>query len=92
MMSVSWTSKALSDVSRLHEFLAVVNAAAAAKTVQALVHAPTRLQQQPRLGERVDEFDGREVRRLLIGHYEMRYEIQGQSIYILRIWHTRERR
>ncbi|MEY4592360.1 MAG: hypothetical protein RIR18_1255 [Pseudomonadota bacterium] len=38
------------------------------------------------------EFEGREVRRLLVGDYEMRYEIQGSAVYILRLWHTRENR
>nr|WP_310633606.1 type II toxin-antitoxin system RelE/ParE family toxin [Paraburkholderia sp.] len=32
------------------------------------------------------------MRRLLVGHYEMRYEIQQSTIYILRLWHTREDR
>jgi hypothetical protein len=44
------------------------------------------------MGERLEEFEPREVRRLLVGHYEMRYELQESNIYILRIWHTRENR
>jgi hypothetical protein len=32
------------------------------------------------------------VRRLLIGHYEMRYEIRRETIVVLRVWHTREDR
>jgi hypothetical protein len=47
---------------------------------------------QPRIGERLDEFQPREVRRILIGNYEMRYEIRGSIIHLLRIWHTREQR
>ena len=31
-------------------------------------------------------------RRILVGRYEMRYEIQESRLYILRIWHTREHR
>ncbi|MDR3045532.1 MAG: hypothetical protein LBU75_14940 [Desulfovibrio sp.] len=27
---------------------------------------------------------------MLVGHYEMRYEIQESTIYVLRLWHTRE--
>ena len=44
------------------------------------------------MGERLEEFEPREVRRLLVGHYEMRYELQESNIYILRIWHMRENR
>lgn len=92
MMQLKWTTRALSDVARLHEFLAFVNRQAAAKTVQVLVAAPARFFEQPRIGERLEEFDPREVRRILVGDYEMRYEIQETTLYVLRIWHTRENR
>lgn len=91
-MALKWTSKALSDLVRLYEFLAPVNKSAAARTVQALTAAPSGLLTNPRIGERLDEFEPREVRRILVGHYEMRYEIQESTIYVLRLWHTREER
>jgi plasmid stabilization system protein ParE len=91
-MELKWASKALSDLARLYEFLAPINRAAAARTVQSLTAAPTTLLENPRIGERLEEFDPREVRRILVGHYEMRYEIRDSTIYILRLWHTREKR
>lgn len=91
-MKLQWTSKALSDLVRLHEFLAPVNRSAAAQTVRSLTSAPLRLLENPRIGEKLDEFARREVRRLLVGHYEIRYEIYESTIYILRLWHTREER
>ncbi len=91
-MELKWTSKALSDLARLYEFLAVVNKPAAVRTVQALTKAPAILLTNPRIGEQLFEFEPREVRRLLIDHYEMRYEIQESAIYMLRLWHTREDR
>ena len=91
-MELKWTSKALSDLVRLYDFLATVNTRAAARTVQSLTAAPIRLLEHPRIGEKLEEFDPREVRRILVGHYEMRYEIQESTIYVLRLWHTREDR
>jgi len=91
-MELKWTGKALSDLARLYEFLALVNRAAAARTVQSLTAAATSLPANPRIGERLDEFAPREVRRILAGHYEMRYEIREATIYVLRLWHTREDR
>ncbi len=91
-MELKWTGKALSDLARLYEFLAPVNKLAAVRTVQAITTAPTSLLANPRIGERLEEFEPREVRRILIGHYEMRYEIQESTIYLLRLWHTREDR
>ncbi|MEZ8103413.1 type II toxin-antitoxin system RelE/ParE family toxin [Vibrio bivalvicida] len=91
-MEIKWTSKALSDLSRLYEFLAAADTTAAAKTVRSLTSAPDILSDQPRLGERLDAFEPREARRLLVSNYEMRYEIQEYTLYVLRIWHTREKR
>ena len=91
-MELKWTSKALSDLARFYEFLSPVNRGAAAYTVQALTAAPTSLLANPRIGERLEEFESREVRRILVGHYEVRYEIQGSIISVLRLWHMREER
>jgi plasmid stabilization system protein ParE len=91
-MELKWTTKGLSDLARLYEFLAPVNKLAAARTVQALTKAPAMLLINSRLGEQLFEFEPREVRRLLVGHYEIRYEIQESIIYVLRLWHTREGR
>ena len=89
-MVLKWTSKALSDLARLYDFLAPVNKPAAARTVQALTTAPTTLLANPRIGEKLEEFEPRDVRWILVGHYEMRYEIQESTIYVLRLWHSRE--
>lgn len=91
-MELKWTSKAHSDLVRLYDFMASANKPAALRVVQALSGAASDLRINPRIGERLDEFDPREVRRLLVGRYEMRYEVQGETLYVLRIWHTRENR
>lgn len=68
------------------------NQPAAARTVQQLTAAPTTLLTNPCIGERLEEFDPRDVRRILVGHFKMRYEIADSTIYLLRLWHTREDR
>ena len=91
-MDLKWTSKAVADLARLYQFLAPMNKPATARAVQALTKAPTILLANPRLGEQLFQFEPREVRRLLVGKYELRYEIQDSIIYVLRLWHTREDR
>lgn len=63
-MELKWTNKALSDLARLHEFLAPVSKPATARTVQALTAAPSGLMANPRIGERLDEFEPRSLRGL----------------------------
>jgi len=87
-----WTGKALADLARLYEFLAPVNQSAAARIVQSLAAAPAKLLVNPRIGEKLEEFEPREVRCIRVASYEMRYEIQESTIYVLRLWHTREDR
>jgi plasmid stabilization system protein ParE len=91
-MQLKWTGRALSDIARLYEFLAPVNQPAAARTVQSLTAAPASLLTNPRIGRRLEEFDPREVRRIIVGQYELRYEVSASTIYVLRLWHTREDR
>ena len=91
-MELKWTSRALSDLARLYEFLASANQPAAARAVQSLTKVPTILLINPRIGEQLFEFEPREIRRIQAGNYEVRYEIQESTIYVLRLWHTRERR
>jgi len=79
-MELKWTSKALSDLARLYEFLAPVNQSAAVHIVQSLTDSPTSLLVNPRIGEKLEEFEPREVRQIFVGNYEMRYEIREFTI------------
>ena len=86
------TLEALADLARLYEFLAPMNKPAVAQAVQALTRAPSILLSNSRIGEQLFQFEPREVRRILVGEYEVRYEIQDSTIYVLRLWHSREDR
>ena len=91
-VSVKWTSKALGDLARLHAFPAEASPKAAATVVQSLTKAAGGLRDNPRIGLRLAEFNPREVRRVIVGQYEMRYEIVWSGVYMLRLWHSREDR
>ena len=86
------TSKALDDLARLHAFLEPVDPRVAARTVQRLMAGVRVLGENPRIGASISGFEPREVRRLIVGNYEMRYEQTEGGAVILRLWHTREDR
>lgn len=88
-MKIQWTRKASSDLVRLYEHLKPVAPKAATRVIQPLAHAPDRLLEHPRIGEKLEGFAPREVRRILVGNYELRYEIAKGAILILRLWHCR---
>jgi len=91
-VTIRWTPESVEDLARLHDFLAQSNPRAALRAVTALRNAVRQLLAHPRLGSLLGGFEPREVRRLLVGDYEMRYEVAGEAIHILRFFHTREDR
>jgi plasmid stabilization system protein ParE len=91
-MRLRWTTAATVDLRRLHAFLAPLDPRAATRTVRALREGAVRLQEHPRLGARLDRHDTNEVRRLIVGAYEMRYEIRDETVFVLRLFHSREDR
>ena len=91
-MTIRWSADAISDLARLHDFLRPAAPEAAARVLQRLGRAPNRLVEFPRLGEKLEAYEPREVRRIFVGDYELRYEINAGTIIILRLWHCRENR
>ncbi|CAL4866678.1 hypothetical protein MMA231_00922 [Asticcacaulis sp. MM231] len=91
-MHIRWLSVSQRDLVRLYDFLKDVNPRAAARIVQNLVASIRKLPDHPRIGHIIDIHSPRDVRRLLVDDYEVRYEITGDTIVILCIWHMREDR
>jgi plasmid stabilization system protein ParE len=91
-VALRWTHAAYADLRRIHEFLEPVNPSAAVQAVRLVAARVRRIPAQPRLGERLPGFGDREVRRVLVRGYEVRYEVSGANLVVLRIFHTREDR
>lgn len=91
-MRVRRTSEAPGDLACPHQHLSSVAHTAAARVVQQLVDAPERLLDHPWIGEKLEAYEPREVRRITLGDHEVRYEIAAEVIFVLRIWHCREDR
>ena len=91
-MTLKWAVSAERDLVRIHAFLAAVNPPAAAKMIKQLVAGAEQLLSYPQLGVALEEFAPRDVRRIIVGDYELRYEVTEKLIYILRLWHAREDR
>jgi plasmid stabilization system protein ParE len=89
---IRWSRSGQEDLERIHGFLASVDSDAAARAVRKITTAARELAAFPRLGSRLTEFGKREVRRLIIGDYEVRYELRKRELIILRVWHVREDR
>ena len=91
-MRIIWSEEAVADLGRVYDFLARANPRAGESLIDKLTTAPDRLLDHPRLGIRHEAMAPAEVRRLIVGSYEMRYQIQDNDIAILRIFHCKEDR
>ncbi|WP_414549632.1 type II toxin-antitoxin system RelE/ParE family toxin [Anabaena sp. CCY 0017] len=94
MSEIVWTETAITDLNRHYDFIALSNADAAARAIQAIVTSGGSLQQNPSRGAIVDEIAG--LRKLLVafGKYGfiIHYVILENDVIILRIYHGRENR
>jgi plasmid stabilization system protein ParE len=91
-MALRWTTSAHRDLVRLHAFLEPADRRAAAAAVKRIVSGVKHIGRHPRIGTRLPEFAPRDVRRLIVGDYEIRYEVGDDQLVVLRVWHVYEDR
>ena len=91
-MGLRWTTSGNRDLVRLHAFLAPVDPRAAARAVTRILAGVKHIARHPHIGVQLDEFAPREVRKLVVGDYEIRYEVTRTDLFILRVWHVFEDR
>lgn len=91
-MTIRWSIEARDDVDRLADFIAAYDLELADRIEQELEQAPRKLLNFPRRGQRLSQFDPREVREFRVSAYLLRYELSGPDIYVLRFFHAREDR
>jgi len=93
MPPLKWTPQNLSDVARLHEFLASESSEAAKRAVKAIRQGVKPLGKFPELGRPVGELPA-EFREWVIefgsGAYVALYRYDGKEVVLLAIRHGRE--
>ncbi|WP_447890915.1 hypothetical protein [Pseudomonas hormoni] len=57
-----------------------------------LTATPMTLPYNPGIGRRLEEFQPRDVRRIQVSQYKMRYEIADSTLYHCAWWYSREDR
>ena len=91
-MRLIWSGPALRDLDRLYAFLAPKSAPAAARIVQSITAGSQILVNHPRVGVRLSKYTTEEIRHIIIGDYDLRYEVGSDVIRIVRLWHVMENR
>ncbi len=92
-MKLLYSHEAIGDLIRLREFIAIKNPQAAQKIAGSIRKGVSQLKIFPYLGVEVELApDPEMIRDLIIGNYIARYLIHKKQIYILRVWHHKEKR
>jgi addiction module RelE/StbE family toxin len=89
-VKLQFTGRALDDLNRLRAFIASDNPQAARRIGETLRQSIRRLLDQPHMGQAVDERPG--VRRWVSGPYVVHYQVEAQTLIVLRVRHGREQK
>lgn len=95
-MKHAFSAEALSDLQRLHDFIADQNPSAAQHVACELLDGIHSLRRFPRMGKRVgitsEKLAPEEIRDWFTGSYIVRYLLLENRIIILRVWQGKEDR
>ena len=90
-MNLVYSKEAVSDLSRLRDFIAQHDPGSALRISSSLLEAINNLAMFPRMGHPVTRAPASlPVRDLIVGRYVVRYLLTTQRIVILRVWHHKE--
>jgi plasmid stabilization system protein ParE len=94
MATVTWSSRALTDLSHQHQFLAEFNLEIADKAVETIMQFGKSLTNNPRRGMPIGDTPG--LRKLTVPFskygYTIHYIILDEEVLILRVYHGRQNR
>ena len=90
-MKLVYTDKAIEDLKRLRDFIAVHNPPAAGRVATELVSKIELLPDFPGMGTPVEMAPVPDsIRDMVFGRYVVRYSVHVSTIIILRVWHELE--
>lgn len=91
MIEVKYSPESIKDLQRVVDFVESKNPYAARRIAIDLQEGVSRLKQFPLIGLPVVKApDPEKIRDLYVGNYTVRYLIDDNTLYVLRVWHNKE--
>ena len=88
MVKVIWTEFAIEDVRLIHHYIAKDSKKYADRFVDKIIARVDQLENFPRSGRIVPEFNSEIIRELIEGNYRIIYKIDPDYIAIVRVHHA----
>jgi toxin ParE1/3/4 len=89
--TVRWSRRAVQDLVELADYIARDDAASARSWVERLRERATLAAAAPRMGRRVPELGGDDVRETYLRTYRLVYRVDGKGIVVLTVVEGRRR-
>lgn len=88
MVKIIWTDFAIDDLKSIHEYIARDSKFYADRYIDKLISRIDDLENFPKMGKVVPEFNIENIRELIEGNYRLVYKINPDYIGILRVHHS----
>jgi toxin ParE1/3/4 len=88
MVKVIWTEIAIEDLRSIHEYISKDSQRYADRFIEKLISRVTQLENFPKSGRVVPEFDSEVIRELIEGNYRIVYKLSSDQVAIVRIHHA----
>lgn len=89
MAKVIWTEIALDDIKNIYEYISKDSKFYASKQIEKIINRIEQLENFPKSGRMVPEFENELIRELIEGNYRIIYRIESDNLVgIARIHHS----
>jgi len=89
MAKIKWTNFALDDLQAIHDFVSQDSSKYADVLMDKIIERIDVLEQHPKLGRKVPEFNNELIRELIEGNFRIIYRIESEDqVGITRIHHA----
>lgn len=88
MVKIIWTESALQDLKSIHDYISQDSKIYADRFIEKIIIRTEQLENFPKSGRIVPEFDLPIIRELIEGSYRIVYKINVENILITRIHHS----
>ncbi len=88
MVKLIWTEFALEDLRAIHEYISKDSKVYADRVVDKIILRVDQLENFPKSGRVVPEFNDDTLREIIQGNYRIVYKVSSTQVAIVRIHHT----
>lgn len=88
MVKITWTELAIYDLKLIHEYVSNDSMRYADRLIEKLIERVAQLENFPKSGRIVPEFNLTTLRELIEGNYRIIYKISPREVVIVRVHHA----